>query len=158
MDKIRMDAGRAREDCIRMQLPLIYSVPKKDRPGMVEIYYDLSTVQFRSETGGVSGVSLTEEARRDLYQYLDVMKNKGIAEAGNILHPPGQTFPEHYDRGWLLIPEKNEETVARDLETILKNPHNWVLEDWAKERQESILHRLLAKKRQEWDQEKEREA
>ena len=134
-----------------MQLPHIYSVPKKDRPGMVELYYDMGTVQFRSETGGSCGVFLTDEARRDLHLYLEVMKKKGIAEAGNILHPPGQTFREYEDRGWFLIPQKNEETVARDLDIILRNPHNWVLEDWAKDKPDSIVHRLLKAKREEWN-------
>jgi hypothetical protein len=148
MDKIRRDADRAR---IRMQIPLIYSVPKKNRPNMVELCYDMSTVQFRSETGAVCPVSLTTEARQDLHEYLEVMKEKGIVKAGNILHPPGQSFPIYRDTGWFLIPQKNEETVARDLDIILRNPHNWVLEDWAKDKPDSIVHRLLKAKREEWN-------
>ena len=62
---------------IKLQHPFIYSNPYKDRPSMVEIAY-LSSIRFRVKGGGLCGVELTDDARADLRQYIEIMKNRGI--------------------------------------------------------------------------------
>lgn len=158
---------RPRDDCVRMQLPHIYWIPKKNR--MVELHYDLSTVRFRYETGGVfgCGVHLTREATEELHQYLEDLKSSGVAKAEELrlpgLYSLSQIFPEYRDSrlfprttigGWLLIPERNAETVAGDLDRILSNPHNWVpqTEGWAKDNPHlASIIRSLESTREEWD-------
>ncbi|MGP8071396.1 MAG: hypothetical protein ACLP5V_16090 [Candidatus Bathyarchaeia archaeon] len=149
MEKVRINAGKAREDAIRLQRPLIFSNPSKERPEIVEINYDLSTVTFPSHTGAICGVSLSEETRQDLRDYIEMQKKKGICEDGRIRHPPGEHFSEYYDRGWLRVPKENEMTVAGDLDRFLSNPHNWVLEDLGRPTPE--IQRQLEEKRRQYD-------
>lgn len=140
---------------------------------MVELHYELSTVMFRSEAGGVCGVHLTHEAAERLHQYLEELKDKGVTKA-QVLRLPGfyslsQIFPEYRDPrlfprttigGGLLVPERRAEAVAGDLDRILSNPHNWELkiEGWADEKPQvaSTLRRLLESTREEWDRKSKR--
>jgi len=153
MEKKHMDFREAFDQSVKRQAPFIYSSPSERFPGKVEMAYDLSSIAFRAENGGVCGVSLTEEARQDIREYIETLKRTGLCVRGSVRHPPGDRIPEYYDRGSLLgIPEKEELTVARELEGILRNPYNWVLEDWGKDVPE--IQRMLEAKREEWKREK----
>jgi hypothetical protein len=119
MEKRHLDYGEAIEQAIKNQVPFIFSSPSKNYPGMVEIAYDSTTVRLNS-----CFVSLTKEARQDLCVYVEMLKQKGLAEDGRIRYPgyPGEVIPEYYDRGWVRVSIQEEPKVAQEFNEILLNP------------------------------------